>query len=505
MPSKIDSNITALAYAEESSLGVLPVTPVWRDLEPNAYNDMGGDSPTVARSTINASRQRQKGSVVDKDAAASFSHDFLLTGLNRLLRSFFFAAYHEKADTQGYDTTNVAVTAVSGVSATIPVGPVFLATALVLGSGFGVAANNSVHALTAATATTLTGSGFAVEAAPPSTARLQTVGVRGANADITMTYAGGVATLGSTILNFTTLGLSPGEWVYLGDDTLGNRFADNEGFARVKTIAANAIVFDITSWTPVTNLGVGKTISLYFGKFLRNEKDPTLIVQKSVQFERKLGNDGNGTMAEYVVGSVGNELTLNMPQADKLTIDLGFIGIDTEENDGLTGPKAGTRVLAADEEAINTSLDMVRSSLYLLSAASGTTAPQMLFGYLDEASLTISNGVTPNKALGVLGAFDLSAGDFTAGGSVTAYFTSMAAVQAVRNNTSCGMFNIFCRSNGGFVTDLPHLTLGGGRVSVEKDTSIKLPVEASGFESDTYGFTAAYTSFPYLPNRAMPS
>ena len=503
--NKIDSNITGLSFAEEQTLGTLPGAPVWHAIEPNSYSDLGGDISTVARSPINASRQRQKGTTTDLDAAVGFNHDWLQNGLLRLTQGFFFAAAREKADTKKLSGNPVAVTSTTATTYVAAAGFTFKANDIVLASGFGDAANNGLKVLSAATGTTLTTTGNAIEAAPPAAARIQCVGVEfdADDVDVTLTGTTGV-NLVSTVYDFTTLGLTAGEWVYLGGDDAGNSFVNNGGYARVASApTAHLMTFDDTTWTPQAESGAGASIRLFFGTVLRNEKDPTLIVTKSVQFERTLGSDGldPDAQSEYVIGSVGNELTLNVPQADKLNVDLTFVGINVEHRTSTEGVKAGTRVVAQAEDAFNTSSDIYRVRMNIVDPTTINNAA--LFGYVQEGNITISNGVTPNKALGVLGAFDLSAGDFTVGGSVTAYFTTVSAVAAIRNNSDIG-FNVICaKQNAGFVFDAPLMSIGGGRLNVEKDAPILIPLENSAFENAN-GYTLLYTTFAYLPDAAMP-
>jgi len=503
MPDKIDSNITSAAFAEEATIGVLPGSPVWYRVEPNSFAETGGDVTTVARAPINPSRQRRKGTIVDLDSSYGMNHDFVMTGLMRALQGFFFAAARENADSQSLAIAPIALTATTVTTYTAAAGlGAFKATDIVFASGFATAANNGIRVLSAASATTLTTTGLTVEAAPPAAARVQTVGTQFASADVNVANVTAANfALTCTAFDFTTLGLTPGEWIYLGDDIAGNRFANNLGYARVLSAAAKVIVLDQSTWTPVNEVGTGKTIRMYYGTVLRNEKTPSLIVRKSVQWERQLGNDGNGTQSEYVTGAVANEMSLNVPMTDKMNVDLGYIGIGNEQRTGTTGVKAGTRVEPPLEGAVNTSTDVVRNRLAIVDPT--TMNNTGLVGYCQEITLTINNGVTPNKAIGKLGAFDATAADFAVDGELTAYFSDIRAVQAIRQVADVGWNYIAARANKGFIWDLPLLTLGGGRVNVEKDSAITIPVTEMGAEN-ALGYTLMYVEFPYLPTVAMP-
>lgn len=508
--TKIDSNLTGLAIAEEIDIRVLPGTPVWYGREPNSYDDLGGEITTVARDPINPSRQRRKGSITDLDANGGFNEDFTANNMRRILQGFFFADTREKATTTPLNTAAIAVASVaaSGVfNAASGLGN-FKVGMLVRTTGFANAANNGIGVLSAATTTSITSSiATAVEASPPAAARIKAIGMQFASGVAAITVSAGIFTLTATGVDFTTMGLNVGDWVHIGGDTLATQFSATErGYARIRSIvSATVLTFDKATWTVVANPGAAKTIQLFFGDFLRNEDNPALIKRRSYQLERQLGiNADVGALqqAEYVEGAIPNELTLNLPQADKLNIDLSFVGMTTTYRDSVAGPKTGTRVAALGESAFNTSSDIFRIRLSTVDPAN--LSPVALVGYISELTLTVNNNVSPSKAVGVLGAFDATAGTFEVGGDLTAYFTNVAAINSVRNNADVTIDAIIARNNAGMVFDVPLLGLGGGKLNVEKDAPINLPLETAAAQSAA-NYTLGFTFFEYLPTVAMPT
>lgn len=504
MPNKIDSNITGLRFAEESSLKTLPGTPIWYPLEPNSYSDFGGQITTVARNPINPTRQRKKGVTTDLDASGGFNQDLTLTNMTRLLQAFMFADIREKKKTNPMNAVADTISAVTSGTKTFTLsagGAGFIANQLVKATDFGTAANNGVFTVASSTATTVvTVEALVTEAAVPATAALAVVGFQFPSADVSITMNGLLVRLTATTTNMTTLGLIPGEWVYIGGDVVGTTFATNKGFARISSIAATYLEFDKITWTgAVAEPGTGKTIRLFFGDVLRNESTHALIKRRTLQIERTLGDDGSGIQSEYLVGAVANELSFNIAQADKITTDLTFVAVDNEQRTGATGVKSGTRPTLLSGSAFNTSSDISRIKLSLVSATD--PAPTPLFAFATELKLDIKNNVSPNKAVGVLGAFDTSTGTFEVGGSITAYFASVTAAQAVRNNSDVTVDITLLKKNGAILIDIPLLSLGDGRLSVEQDQPITIPLETTAAESK-FGNTLLLNFFNYLPDVA---
>jgi len=506
--NKIDSNITGLAFAEEAVLGSLPGengnpgTPVWRSLAPNSYNDFGGEIVTVAPNPINPSRQRRKGVTTDLNASGGINQNLTFSSLTDIMQGVMFADVREK----GYEEPTGVTGAVFEVASTTG----FLVGSLIKGQDFTNAGNNALQVVTAVVAdTSVACAATVVEASPPTRANIRVVGTEAGTADLDVDNTGTLPALTSTILDFTTLGIVEGQWVFVGGDTASDRFvtAANNGFKRVRSIAATRLEFDKSDATMVTETGTGLDIRIFFGDVLRNESGSS-IVRRSYNVERLLGAPDDASPAqiqsEVLVGAVPNEFTLNVPSADLLNADLTFVATDNAQRDGATGPKQTSVIAPFTAKEYNTSSDVNRIRLSAVSQVDA--APTALFAFVTEATISINNNVTPNKAVGVLGAFDVTAGTFTVSGNLTAYFSNVTAVAAVRNNTDITLDMGFVRDNQGLIFDFPLISLGDGRLSIEVDQPITLPLAtdmASGEDvAAALNHTMLVTYFNYLPTAA---
>lgn len=506
---KIDSGVVGLRYAEETSTpGVLPGSPVWHPLDPNSYGDFGSTIQTIVRKPISQSRQNKKGVVTDVDAAASISIDLTQENLQRLLQGFFFAAFRKKYEKE--DITSATVQAGNDTYETNNTTGLFVGT-IIKATGFTNSQNNGIKNVTAVVAgvSLAVSQTLVAEANAPTESKIVAVGHKFGSADLNVDTSGDFVGITSSSKNFTELGLIPGEWIYVGGDAAGSSFvnAANNGFKRVRAITANKITFDKSTLPMVNETGTGLTIEFYLGRVLKNEVGG-LSVRKPVQFERTLGASDDAQpsqiQSDYVLGCVPNNLSLNINTADKITVDLDYIGLNSETRSGVVGVKSGTRPALVDSDAFNTSSDFARTKLSLISST--TEAPDPLFAFVTEVKLGINNNIKANKAIGVMGAFDLTAGTFEASGSLTAYFSDVAAIAAVANNSDITFDIIAAKANAGWVFDMPLLTLGDGKLNIAQDEPITIPLSLNAASASKLGADFDYTVmmqfFDYLPTNS---
>lgn len=511
VPLSISSNATALAFNEETSLQVPNLAGNWFGLEPNTFKDFGATFATVARTPITNTRQLSRGTVTDVDAKADFNIDLTQHNLTRMLQGFFFADIFEKPATQPINgvqsvLTSVDITAGNHFNCTGATLPVFLVNQLVFAKGFGVATNNGLKNVTARTTAILTVSNvLAVEAAPPAAAQIEAVGYQFPAGDLVATIVGSTIVLTSATIDTSTLGLNVGEWIGVGGDAALTQFALNlPFFARVAgfNAAAKTITLDTTFKPVVADAGAGKTVQIFFGKCLMNATTVALIKRRTYAIERQLGNDGVGIQSEYTLGSVANELTVNIAQNSKVTIDLGFISMNVQYNSGTVGLLAGTRIAAPGETPFNTSHDFATTFIGVIDPNNFNDAA--LFGFMTDIKLSVKNGVVPNKAIGVVGSFEANAGDFTVDGTASAYFSTIAGANAVKANSDAAMTTILARNNSGMVIDIPLMGLGGGANKVEKDKPVLVDLTNSAAKNPN-GYTMSWGFFEYLPSVLVPA
>lgn len=306
---------------------------------------------------------------------------------------------------------------------------------------------------------------------------------------------------GGTGVSFLSLNAQVGQWGFLGADGAGNHFANNQGYFRVGSVSDQDIVMDQTTWTAIAEAAGGLTVGVFLGDFLKNENDPDLIVTHSFQLQRTLGKDAVGTQSQYLVGAGCDQLTLNIPTSDKLTVDMSFIGETAEYRTGTEGLKNGNLLPAPGEDAINSTHDVVATAMYVIDTAD--SSPNPLFAYITEGKIAIKNNMSANKAVGVFGSIGFTVGIFEVSGTATAYFQDVDANKAIIDSADVGMYLICAKHNAGQVFDMGLVTLGGGGIKIEANKPITLALTTDAGE-DKNGATLTHTIFNYLPLLAIP-
>jgi hypothetical protein len=318
------------------------------------------------------------------------------------------------------------------------------------------------------------------------------------------TLAGGVGR------DLSTLGLVPGEFVYIGSDETNTSFSDDEdnGFCRIRSIETNALVFDKTQFIMVDNSGTSKTIRLYFGRVLKNESDPTLIIKRGIQIERTLGapDDAQPTQiqAEYLVRSLLNNCKFDFKTADIVRTELEFLSNTTELRTGATGVKSGARPSLEDTDAFNTTGDVSVTKVCVVT--DGDSCPTPLFSFFTDMVIDVKNNVKQNKAIKVLGAFDSTPGFFQVQATLTAYFVSVSEMQSVIDNESVTVETHMAKFNKGVSIDVPLMVLSDANADVKLNEPIMLPLKSDAARSrqvnpDT-DHTFLMVFWDYLPDVA---
>lgn len=498
---KIDSSAVALYYAKEQSINKLPETPVWQQLEPSEINDIGGETTQTARTIIRPDRQNSRGAITDLTASAGFKQEISQNNATELLQGFLFADAREIFKTKplvgGKKATVTASENTYTVSADVTVKNV-LTGSLVKAKGFKANVNNGVKEVETVSeqVLTITAEGGVI-AETVGDGSLEVVGYR----------AKGLALKTDGYIRFeltgaNTIGLSVGQWVFVGGDT--NAFTTNGTFfARISSILEGELVIDLTIGNASKLVDETADCDLYFGTFIRNEDDVAKIKRTTYTIEESLGyadEERTQAQASYVSGCVPNELTINLEQGALSSMEFGFTGCKFYTRKGSL--MEGTRLPAWNEKGYNNANEVYASVLSVHSTDTTNTIPEPLFAYMSNANISINNNASENKAVGVLGNFDVSAGKFDLEISPEVYFVDVDTIKAMQENKDCALQVIVSRDNEGMVFDVPMIGLGSSIPTVSEGEPIKMSLKGNGAKSK-FNFTFGYHNFAYLPNVAM--
>jgi hypothetical protein len=485
------TNNTALAWVTETSLGIAGTA--WKTVAPNDINELGAKIEKVARNPISKNRQRLKGSIVNLTSGFAAELDLILEHVIDFAEGMMFSIY--KGGRVVYPTS-VSTTAytVPAMSGALPSGT------LVYARGFVNPANNGLKVVTTGGTTTsipITGGGMVAETTtnPTQNASVEVCGVQGATGDIQVSAAGNLT---STALDFTTLSLTVGQWIRVGGTAVGTQFATaaDTGFARITAIAATQLTIDKKAATFTVDTGSGKTIHLYFGRFVRNVAvDHADYIERSYSMEVAFENLGSTPGSDEFMYPKGNEIDewkFDFALGSLAKMNLTMVGTDTPAPTASRASGASTPIRQVQTTAFSVTSDFARLRLAEADDTGITTDFQAL-------SITFKNNINPENKLALLGAAYINSGNFEVDIDATLIFSNSRVVAAVRDNSTLSMDVALKNSDGGMVIDIPELTIGGGDPSFPEHESVKVAATILPHQSTTFGYTTSFSIFPFLP------
>ena len=123
---------------------------------------------------------------------------------------------------------------------------------------------------------------------------------------------------------------------------------------------------------------------------------------------------------------------------------------------------------------------------------------------MTSGNITMNNNTSELKAVGCLGAFDISVGKYSVESSPSCYFVDVDVIKSLKENIDVGMQIILSRNNEGIIFDVPMMGMGSSIPSVSEGEPLMMDLTANGAKSK-YGYTFAMQNFQYLPDVAMAS
>ncbi|MBK5958117.1 hypothetical protein CCR97_08285 [Rhodoplanes elegans] len=481
------SNRTRVAVCRESTVGTTPNTPRMRTMR------ITGESLSFTPEYVDSDEvrsDRMLGDPIKVMQASQGGLNFELsypednTPLSEVIRSALFATWTNTPTFDNDGTADSVCTQVTDSTDTFTVasgGAAAVAGHLIRTTGFTNAANNGIFKVGSSTGTTIVVAGTPTltdEAAPPAAAKIKVVGFQGASGDITATSTG----LGSTLLDFTTLGLAVGQWIKIGGTATGDKFATAacNGFARVTAIAAHALTCDNlpSGWT--TDSGASKTIKVWFGDQIKNG-----TTVSSMTIEKGFMGQTTPTYI-YNTGMVANTLELTFQSRQKITGSVNFMGM---------GGGQDTTSLDSSPDAETTNSVMACHANVGRLAENGSTLTDP--NWARSFSLNVNNNIEMKDAVDSTSPVGHREGECTVTGNITTYFGSNSLLAKLYAGTATSINVRAAKDSQAIILQVPRATLRSGVPAAGgKNQNVEL---SSDFQASKDTLTSAHVIIDRIP------
>lgn len=473
------------AKIRETAFGVIPTSPAFFDLRVTSSTLQPGIDSVVSQE-LRTDRQIPDQTTTAIKASGDLSFELSFNAMDGLFEEVLQGTWSNKPNI----VNTGAGTPISALSATTltvgsGLGTPFYDGAVVQLSGFAAAANNTIGFVTAQSSTTIVcgGSTFTVDASPQAGATVRIVGAQIASGDLVATSSG----LTATAADFTTLGLSVGDWIKLGSNVSADSFATaaNNAFVRVTQIAAHAISLDNLPAGWAADSGTGKAVIIWFGDTVINGVN---LITSTI--ERTYTDQGTPTY-EYYTGSVTSKMSLSLSASQIITGSASFVSQSAQYP---TTRASGASDIAAPTYPV---LNATSNFGGIDFAGAALLGPN----YIMEATVDFDNSVTPAMAVGSLGAVAMINGDFNVTGTLNAYFGSNAMITYLLGNQATALnFRIGDTLNAQetYIIDLPQVKLTSTQINdVSKNKAVMQSIGYRAVLSPTLGYTAKICRFWY--------
>lgn len=415
-----DTSRVRLGVVREATIGTTPGSPRLRAANVSSIN-LDRSPVYETPEQLRADRMQADAELAGENNGGTVGMDLTfprdLWPTSEWLRSLFNSPWtltpqHDNDGTAASAITSVAISGVYNVANQGGsggfAGTAYVVRHLVRATDFGVAANSGIGRVTASTATSVTTTiATAAEASPAAAARLKVVGFEGAAGDITANANG----LGSTALNFTTLGLLVGQWVNVGGASAPFRFAitpANNGWARITRITANQLDLDNRPAGWGVDAGTGITLRVFIGDVLRNG-----VTELTTSIEQGYMGQAAPT---YILQAGMHVATgeINMVSKRKVTATFGFLGM------------SGSQGTTSADAALDPELDPAAYPVFTCSTNVGRVAeagaPLAAPNFCRSMRWRWDNNSRPQDAINVPGAVGIGHGVAGLGIDLETYF-----------------------------------------------------------------------------------